>query len=238
MLLPDFKLNHVPDHEKDLAVMAANTDLEIVYWSDGSEQLLGFSRDIVLGRLPFEVFMSAQDYTLAADYYSRLLNGKIKSVELWRTYTAHTASGDPLACDWYHQVVRDSDGQQVLAVLCLVVPADNHGRQARYQQVIDQYAERVRCHADHRQLRWESWNRLFKKHRNAARFDDGSYATLTPRERELVQALVQSLRLKLAARKLGISPNTARNHLKSVFSKLQVHSQEQLISKVRDLAGF
>lgn len=237
MLIPDLKFDVAFKDDLDPVVMAANADLEIVYWSDGVERLLGFSRDSVLGRLPFEVFMSAQDETLAAEYFSRLLNGRVQPEELWRPYTALTASGERIACDWYHQVVRDSDEGQVLAVLCLVVPADGVGRQDRFQVVIDQYAEHVRCWADRRQQSRENWNRLFSEYCSAAQFSEGSYATLTPRERELVQALVESLRLKLAARKLGISPNTARNHLKSVFTKLQVHSQEQLISKVRALSG-
>lgn len=233
MLIPDLKFDPASDNDSDLAVMAANADLEIVYWSRGAEHLLGFSRDSVLGRLPFEGFMSAQDYTLAAEYFSRLLDGRLPTEELWRNYAAHTASGDRLDCDWYHQVVRDADDEQVLVVLCLVVPADHRGRQQHCQMVIDQYAERVRTWACSQKQRWQAWNQLFSECRSAARFQEGVYATLTPRERELVQALVQTLRLKLAARELGISPNTARNHLKSVFSKLQVHSQEQLISKVR-----
>ncbi len=51
---------------------------------------------------------------------------------------------------------------------------------------------------------------------------------LSPRERELVELLAQGARLSGVARRLGLSHHTVRNHLKSVFRKLGVHSQHEL----------
>jgi DNA-binding NarL/FixJ family response regulator len=52
---------------------------------------------------------------------------------------------------------------------------------------------------------------------------------ITRREREIVLGLVCYRRLARVADVLGISVHTARNHLKSVFRKLNVHSQDELL---------
>ena len=56
---------------------------------------------------------------------------------------------------------------------------------------------------------------------------------LTGREREVLLAMLQGYRVPSVAQHLGISPNTVRNHLRSIFHKLGVNSQTQLIAKVR-----
>ena len=52
---------------------------------------------------------------------------------------------------------------------------------------------------------------------------------LSMREWEFVQRLMAHQPLSIAAEALGISVCTARNHLKSVFRKLHVHSQHELL---------
>jgi len=53
--------------------------------------------------------------------------------------------------------------------------------------------------------------------------------SVTPREREVVRGLVCYRRLARVAEVLGISIHTARNHLKSVLRKLNLHSQDELL---------
>jgi two-component system nitrate/nitrite response regulator NarL len=48
---------------------------------------------------------------------------------------------------------------------------------------------------------------------------------LTPREREVLTLLVEGANGKVAASKMGISPNTVRTHVQSILTKLQVHSR-------------
>ncbi len=43
---------------------------------------------------------------------------------------------------------------------------------------------------------------------------------------------MQGLSLKEAAEDLGITPNTARTHLKHIFEKTGVHSRRDLVSKI------
>lgn len=55
---------------------------------------------------------------------------------------------------------------------------------------------------------------------------------LSPRERDMVKALRAGLAPKQIALDYKISEHTVRNHIKSVYRKLGVHSQLELISKL------
>ncbi|MEQ9324333.1 MAG: response regulator [Polyangiaceae bacterium] len=58
---------------------------------------------------------------------------------------------------------------------------------------------------------------------------DERLASLSPRERQVVRLVAGGLRVGQVADRLSISPHTVRNHLKSAFGKLDVHSQEELV---------
>jgi len=66
------------------------------------------------------------------------------------------------------------------------------------------------------------------------RGDDGPIGRTTVREREIIRGLVAFRRLSVVAEVLGISVHTARNHLKSIFRKLRVHSQDELLLYLLD----
>lgn len=55
--------------------------------------------------------------------------------------------------------------------------------------------------------------------------------SLSPREKDIVQGITEGLSYKLLAFKLGISIDTVRKHIKSVYKKLQINSKAQLMSK-------
>jgi len=61
-------------------------------------------------------------------------------------------------------------------------------------------------------------------------YSAGGRGTLhvSPREREVIKCLLGYRRLSVVAEVLGISVHTARNHLKSVFRKLHLRSQDEL----------
>jgi DNA-binding NarL/FixJ family response regulator len=52
---------------------------------------------------------------------------------------------------------------------------------------------------------------------------------VTARERDIIRGLVCYRRVSTVADVLGISVHTARNHLKSIFRKLNLHSQDELL---------
>ena len=59
-------------------------------------------------------------------------------------------------------------------------------------------------------------------------------ARLSPRERAVLGHLLDGHRVSTISQRLAVSEHTVRNHLKSMFRKLGVHSQPELIDFVRD----
>lgn len=60
----------------------------------------------------------------------------------------------------------------------------------------------------------------------------GIFFGLTPAEAHIAQALCRGLSLQSVADELSISVNTARTHLRNIFSKVGVHSQHALVQRV------
>jgi DNA-binding CsgD family transcriptional regulator len=57
--------------------------------------------------------------------------------------------------------------------------------------------------------------------------------TLTRREKDVLQLLLDGRRVSSIARTLYLSPQTVRNHLKAIFRKLGAHSQAELLDNLR-----
>jgi len=64
------------------------------------------------------------------------------------------------------------------------------------------------------------------------RLDTEQLSRLSPREREVARMLARGNGISELANELDLSPNTVRNHVKSIFSKLRVHSQVELMSRL------
>ena len=54
---------------------------------------------------------------------------------------------------------------------------------------------------------------------------------LSQKEHQVVDCIVEGLSYKLIADRLGISINTVRHHIRNIYSKLQVNSKAEIISK-------
>ena len=63
--------------------------------------------------------------------------------------------------------------------------------------------------------------------------DAAALRLLSPRELEVLRPLMEGRRVASIARMLSISPHTVRGHLQSIYGKLGVRSQEELIQKLR-----
>ncbi|MEM6960814.1 MAG: response regulator [Myxococcota bacterium] len=57
--------------------------------------------------------------------------------------------------------------------------------------------------------------------------------SLSPREQEVLGELALGYRVPEVAKRLFISPHTVRNHIKSLFRKLELHSQAELARRAR-----
>ena len=61
-----------------------------------------------------------------------------------------------------------------------------------------------------------------------------SLAGLSPRERQIALLLIDGGCAKTISRDLAIAPGTVRNHIKTVYRKLGLHSQVELMAAVRE----
>jgi DNA-binding CsgD family transcriptional regulator len=58
------------------------------------------------------------------------------------------------------------------------------------------------------------------------------WQSLSQRERDILLALAGSATTKSAARALGLSPETVKHHLKSIYAKLGVHTREEALGRL------
>jgi DNA-binding NarL/FixJ family response regulator len=56
---------------------------------------------------------------------------------------------------------------------------------------------------------------------------------LRPRERQIMDLLLSHERVPAVARRLGISSHTVRNHLKNIYRRCGVHSQQELLTLLK-----
>jgi len=70
--------------------------------------------------------------------------------------------------------------------------------------------------------------KLMKFPLKEAKITDAAYATLTPREQEVMRLLSEGLSTKEVAEKLFISPKTVENHRANIMRKLDLHSSLEL----------
>jgi DNA-binding NarL/FixJ family response regulator len=61
-----------------------------------------------------------------------------------------------------------------------------------------------------------------------------AFPELTEREREILELIAQGHRNPAIAKRLVLSPNTVRNHVSSIFAKLQVADRAQAIIRARE----
>ena len=71
---------------------------------------------------------------------------------------------------------------------------------------------------------------------NRRREMDSQMESLTPREKEVLRLMAEGAPSRDIAAKLGISYTTVRTHIRSLGSKLGVHSKLEAIVKARELA--
>ena len=54
---------------------------------------------------------------------------------------------------------------------------------------------------------------------------------LSPREKDVLHALVEGMSYKMIAHSLGISFETVRSHIKRIYEKLQVHNNTEAVAR-------
>lgn len=70
---------------------------------------------------------------------------------------------------------------------------------------------------------------MFRQH--APRSETGERIKLTPREKEILELLVDGLNYSMIGERLFISLDTVRNHIRHIYAKLHVHSKSAAVTK-------
>jgi len=65
---------------------------------------------------------------------------------------------------------------------------------------------------------------------------NGRPPRLTHRQREILSLLVEGVRAKQIASRLGLSETTVRNHIRAILRELGVHSQLEAVARARELS--
>jgi pimeloyl-ACP methyl ester carboxylesterase/DNA-binding CsgD family transcriptional regulator len=84
---------------------------------------------------------------------------------------------------------------------------------------------------------WRLWLEEVRAFLPAGSAGDSAFTALTARERELVELIAQGRDNAQIAAQLALSDKTVRNHITSIFAKLEVENRSQAIVLARD-AGF
>ena len=84
---------------------------------------------------------------------------------------------------------------------------------------------------------WRRWVDEVRAFLPAQASRDPVFANLTPRERDLAELIAQGRDNAQIAAQLGLSEKTVRNHITSIFAKLEVENRAQAIVLARN-AGF
>ena len=84
---------------------------------------------------------------------------------------------------------------------------------------------------------WLRWCTEVRTFLSTAAATDPAFATLTARERELVDLIARGRDNAQVAAQLGLSEKTVRNYITSIFAKLEVENRAQAIVLARN-AGF
>ena len=84
---------------------------------------------------------------------------------------------------------------------------------------------------------WKRWLAEMHAFLSAGGVAGGAFEALTPRERELVELIAQGLDNAQCGARLGLNDKTVRNHVTSLYAKLEVENRGRLIVLARE-AGF
>ena len=207
---------------------ARDRDMKIVYINDRLLRWLGYERAEILGQESGVLFpANIRDLLLAEK--DEIESGDLRA----RMTVCQRKDGTGFPVLMLPQPFRDDAGEVIGGVSVVIdLSAIQMAKQAGYA------AEgSVRSSLERIALEIQSIG-LIADHPAATRapLEHPELEGLSPREMEILTQILSAHRVPQIAQALHISPHTVRNHLKSIFGKVGVSSQAELIRKVRSLS--
>ncbi len=190
-------------------VAVIDGDFRIIYWNEAAAELLGYSAAEALGRACHEVMQGMDER-----------GGVLCGPECDVLYCARR--GDPL--HGYNMLTKRKDGKLVWLNVSLMYVrkfGEHHDVLVHMFRNIDNLKRAQELLQQVATLAAEQAPATTP----AADQPEEPMVKLTEREGEILQMLSRGLTTKGIARQLTISEATTRNHIQSILSKLDVHSQ-------------
>jgi len=196
-------------------VYAVDRDQRIIFWNTAAERMLGYPADEIIGRPCHEIF------------HGEPRPGCLHcqpNCPVMRAASRHES------VPTYNLLSRTREGRPILLNVSVIIPLDGTSpyatihlfRDATHQLQYETYVDQILCAA----ARLPNPQTTLTQERPYAQ---SVYAPLSPREKEVLNLLVQGQAAQKIAQTLCISYATVRNHLQKILHKLGVHSQREAV---------
>ncbi|GMT42073.1 MAG: hypothetical protein IEMM0002_0484 [bacterium] len=177
----------------------------------------------ILNNLPVALYLVAEDFSIK--FANRLFSSKFGNPNGRKCYEVVSEKTKP--CDkcsinyvlkTRKTVMKGSILQDDREYLYYTSPSNATGRKPVITAMLIDITDHRRGEANIRKRKHES---IFKKY------------SLTPQEQRVVNYVLLGKNDKEIAEKLGISKNTIKRHLQSVYRKIGIHSRTKLMATFR-----
>ncbi len=188
---------------------------------------LGYTAQELIGKTVAEIDFFA-DRGVAAQVFDALeKSGRIEALDV----KLRKKGDDPLDC------MLQADTVSLLDTPCYLLVLMDITERKRSELELVEAIETVMQDAS-----WFSQTLIEKlanaKRINTGRLPDASFTDLTRRERDVLALICEGLADKEIAARLNLALNTVRNHVATVYSKLDVHSRSEAIVWARERRLF
>ncbi len=192
------------EHTTD-AVFGIDKNQQVQFWNKGCETMLGVSRQQALGRPCAEV-VCGEDFQ----------GNKVCGVDCpIAKFFDHKVPN----CD-FDLVLKSTEGKPFIVNVGSYYTNDS-SLKTKDNVVVFHSMRRLSCHKFIQRL---SSSSCFVEH------DNKKVHKLSKREYEVLRLLSKGIATKNIADQLGISSATVRNHLKNIYTKLEVHNRAEAVS--------
>jgi PAS domain S-box-containing protein len=197
-----------------VAVVEADPRGHVASWNQAAEAIYGWTAEEAIGRPVLELIIRHDQADAAVGLHQAALAGGTWSGEFF-------AQRRDQSLVHIRAVIaaRHGPDDQVVGTLGLSV---EHGQLdtdeiARTAGLLEALVDRLSLAS--------------QQVRQATTLTVAGLERLSPREQEVLALLRQGLRVPTVAQRLSISQNTVRNQLRSIFRKLDVNSQRELLDR-------
>ncbi|MEJ2559973.1 MAG: LuxR C-terminal-related transcriptional regulator [Anaerolineae bacterium] len=192
-------------------------DQRIIYWNQSAEEILGHTYDEVTGQPCYEILDGHDERgrLICREHCRVALTGLAGGAVTNFDAGVHSKSDDECWINMSTFTFRiDDEGASSMLVHLL----RDITQKKQNEQLIYQILEATK-NLQHKGL----------SQANPPASAQQPASDLTGREREVLSLLAQGFSTRDIARSLSISPSTARNHIRNILQKLQVHSRLEAV---------